>query len=180
MVDDVLAAVAAAWALDIPWPLVEATLATSVADAATLPGRLNLFRHRGATILADRGHNSDALLALAETLDGLGARGRRTLVIGIPTARRNRDVRRLGRVAADRFDRVILCRDTGERGQGGNGLARDDMEHGARARQVDLVSGEIEAIESALAQLGDGDACVVLLGEVGAGLARIAALVDGA
>ena len=179
MVDNVLAAVGAAWALGIAWPLVEATLTAAVADTTTLPGRLNLFRHRGATVLADRGHNADALLALTDTLDAMALPGRRTLVMGIPADRREHDVRTLGRVAADRYDRIILCRDAGARRRGRSGLARDDVEHGGRARQVELAAGEPEAIDAGLVPLAAGDVCVVLLGDVDAGLARLAARVDG-
>jgi cyanophycin synthetase len=105
--------------------------------------------------------------------------GRRTLVIGIPADRREHDVRTLGRVAADRYDRIILCRDAGARRRGRSGLARDDVEHGGRARQVELAAGEPEAIDAGLVPLAAGDVCVVLLGDVDAGLARLAARVDG-
>jgi hypothetical protein len=88
-------------------------------------------------------------------------------------------VRTLGRVAADRYDRIILCRDAGARRRGRSGLARDDVEHGGRARQVELAAGEPEAIDAGLVPLAAGDVCVVLLGDVDAGLARLAARVDG-
>ncbi len=85
--------VAAAWALGLDWDTIRRGLATFVNDAATAPGRFNVFDYRGATVIADYGHNRDAMR-------GAGARGgsrwptRRSVVISGAGDRRDEDIRR--------------------------------------------------------------------------------------
>jgi cyanophycin synthetase len=43
---------------------IRRALATFVNDAATAPGRFNVFDYKGATLIADYGHNPDAIQAL--------------------------------------------------------------------------------------------------------------------
>jgi cyanophycin synthetase len=54
----------AAWALNIPWEIIEKSLSSFVSDAHSAPGRFNVFDHKGAKIIADYGHNPDAIKAL--------------------------------------------------------------------------------------------------------------------
>ena len=49
-VENVLAAVAAAWAAGLDWDTMSRGLATFDSDAGTVPGRFNTFAHRGATV----------------------------------------------------------------------------------------------------------------------------------
>src|SRR5690606_7522228 len=60
-VENAMAAVATGWALGLDWPAVRRALAGFESDAATAPGRFNLMDHRGATVIADYGHNPDAI-----------------------------------------------------------------------------------------------------------------------
>ena len=63
-VENVMAATAAAWALGLDWDLIRSGLASFKNDAAGVPGRFNLMSYRGATVIADYGHNTDAMKAL--------------------------------------------------------------------------------------------------------------------
>ncbi|MGZ7343036.1 hypothetical protein ACXWRY_09250, partial [Streptococcus pyogenes] len=63
-VENAMSSIAAAWALGIDWAIIRRGLATFVNDAATAPGRFNLFDYKGATLIADYGHNPDAIQAL--------------------------------------------------------------------------------------------------------------------
>ena len=65
-VENVLAATAAAWALEVPLPALREVLTSFTSDPRTTPARFNVFHHGGATIVVDYGHNSSALLALGE------------------------------------------------------------------------------------------------------------------
>ena len=85
-----MAAIAAAWALGIPWDTIRRGLATFVSDAATAPGRFNMFAHRGATLIADYGHNPDAIRALVDAIDSMPAKRRLVVISG---AGDRRDVR---------------------------------------------------------------------------------------
>jgi cyanophycin synthetase len=51
--ENVLAAVGAAWAVNVPWETVAQGLATFISDIQGVPGRVNLVDYKGAT------HNAD-------------------------------------------------------------------------------------------------------------------------
>jgi hypothetical protein len=63
-VENVMASVAAAWAVGIPWDAIRLGLKTFVGESDNAPGRFNVFDYRGATVIADYGHNPDAIQAL--------------------------------------------------------------------------------------------------------------------
>src|SRR5262249_51936097 len=56
-VENVLAAAAAGWALDIPFEIMRKALASFTSDIAQVPGRFNVLHVGGATVLVDFGHN---------------------------------------------------------------------------------------------------------------------------
>ncbi|KAG1243591.1 hypothetical protein G6F65_022309 [Rhizopus arrhizus] len=72
-----MASIAAAWALSLDWDIIRRGLSTFVNDAQTAPGRFNVFEHRGATVIADYGHNPDAILALVRAVDAMPAKRHR-------------------------------------------------------------------------------------------------------
>ena len=63
-IENAMAATGAGWALGLDWEIIRAGLASFVNDFQTAPGRFNLFKHRGATLIADYGHNVDAIGSL--------------------------------------------------------------------------------------------------------------------
>jgi folylpolyglutamate synthase/dihydropteroate synthase len=56
------------------------------------PGRFNLLSYRGATLIADYGHNPDAINALVSAIDNMPAK-RRSVVISGAGDRRDEDIR---------------------------------------------------------------------------------------
>ncbi len=178
-VENAMAATAAAWGLGLDWNVIRAALATFVNDAQTAPGRFNLFDYRGATVIADYGHNPDAILALVQAVDALPA-NRRSVVISGAGDRRDVDIRRQTEILGDAFDRVILYQDQCQRGRADGevlALLRQGLAHARRAKQVDEIRGEFLAIDTALAALEPGDLCLVLIDQVDEALGHIAARV---
>ncbi len=45
-----------------------------MSDAAGVPGRFNLPDYRGATLIADYGHNPDAIAALVSAIESMPAK----------------------------------------------------------------------------------------------------------
>lgn len=175
-VENVLASVAAAWALGLDWAAVEAALAAFDCDAVTVPGRFNEFRYRGASIIADYGHNPDALIALAQALDAWPG-ARRTLVISAAGDRRDEDIIDQARIVGASFDDVILYQDAAQRGRADGeviGLLRQGLAGATRVKSIDEIRGEFFAIDTALASLGEGDVCLILIDQVDEALAHIA------
>ena len=59
-VENVMASVAAAWGAGLSWETVRRGLSGFVNDSDNAPGRFNLMDFKGATVIADYGHNPDA------------------------------------------------------------------------------------------------------------------------
>jgi len=175
-VENVMATVAAAWALGLDWTLIRAGLAGFEADAATVPGRFNRFDYQGATLIADYGHNPDAMLALVQAVNAMPAK-RRMVVISGAGDRRDEDIRQQTRILGDAFDEVILYQDACQRGRADGevlALLRQGLDQAKRAAAIEEIRGEFIAIDRALARLQAGDLCLILVDQVEAALAHIA------
>ncbi|WP_397476057.1 cyanophycin synthetase [Pusillimonas sp.] len=179
-VENVMAAVGAAWALRLPWDSVRERLSNFVSNAGTAPGRFNRFRLRGAEIIIDYGHNPDAMRALVSAIEALPA-GRRTVVVSGPGDRRDQDLSRQTEILGDAFDRVVLYEGQCQRGrQDGEVMAllKQGLASAKRTRDIVEISGEFPAIDAGLNGLEAGDLCLILIDQVDAALAYIERLVQ--
>jgi cyanophycin synthetase len=180
-VDNAMAAVAAAWGLGLDWKVICAGLSSFVSDATTAPGRFNVFDYRGATVIADYGHNPDAMLALVKAVDAMPAK-RRSVVISAAGDRRDEDIRQQTEILGDAFDDVILYQDACQRGRADGevlGLLRQGLSAAARAKAIEEIRGEFIAIDTALQRLQAGDLCLILVDQVEEALAHIRQRVGG-
>lgn len=175
-VENAMASIAAAWALGLEWSIVRRGLATFVNDAQTAPGRFNVFDYRGATVIADYGHNPDAILALVRAVDAMPAK-RRSVVISGAGDRRDEDIRMQTEILGEAFDDVLLYQDQCQRGRADGevlALLQQGLVNASRARHIEEIHGEFLAIDTALARLNAGDLCLILVDQVEAALAHIA------
>lgn len=175
-VENVMAALGAAWALGLDMARTRAGLQDFVSDAATVPGRFNLFNYHGATLIADYGHNPDAILALVQAVSAMPAQ-RRSVVISGAGDRRDEDLSRQTEILGAAFDEVVLYQDMCQRGrEDGEVLAllRQGLSQASRTRHVEEINGEFLAIDTALARLRAGDLCLILVDQVEEALAHIA------
>ncbi len=181
-VENAMAAVAAAWGLGIDWQIIRAALASFVSDVNTAPGRFNLFSYRGATLIADYGHNPDAIQALTQTIEKMPAQ-RRVAVISGAGDRRDIDLRGQTEILGAAFDQVILYEDQCQRGRTDGevvALLRQGLAGAARTKAIQEIRGEFLAIDTALASLNPGDLCLILIDQVEEALAHIANRIDSA
>jgi len=181
-VENVMAAVAAAWAVGLAWDTIVAGLATFAGETDNAPGRFNVFNFRGATVIADYGHNADAITALVGAVDAMPAK-RRSVVISGAGDRRDDDIRQQTAILGAAFDDVVLYEDQCQRGrEDGEVLAllREGLKDAVRTQHVDEIMGEFLAIDTALDRLQQGDLCLVLIDQVDEALAHIAARVAAA
>lgn len=175
-VENAMAAIGAAWGVNIAWETIEAGLKTFINDADTAPGRFNLFSYRGATLIADYGHNPDAIDALVRAVDSMPAK-RRSVVISGAGDRRDIDLRRQTEILGDAFDQVVLYEDQCQRGRADGevvALLRSGLEYAKRTKSIQEIQGEFRAIDTALADLEAGDLCLILVDQVEEALAHIA------
>jgi cyanophycin synthetase len=175
-IENAMAATAAAWALDLNWDVIRAGLRSFDSNAETVPGRFNLFDYRGATLIADYGHNPDAILALVKAVEAMPAQ-RRIVVISGAGDRRDDDIREQTRILGQIFDEAILYQDQCQRGRAEGevqALLQQGLSKAVRTRVVHEVTGEFLAIDRALSELKPGDLCLLLIDQVEESLAHIA------
>jgi cyanophycin synthetase len=178
-VENVMASVAAAWALGLDWDTIRRGLANFSNDLNNAQGRFNLFKYRGATVIADYGHNPDAMLALVQAVEAMPAT-RRSVVISGAGDRRDQDIRQQTEILGDAFDEVILYEDQCQRGrQDGEVIAllRQGLINARRTTQSSEIKGEFLAIDTAMDKLTKGELCLILVDQVEEALAHIAARV---
>jgi cyanophycin synthetase len=165
---NVLAAIAATFVQGMRYEDIRAGLLSFFPSPALTPGRLNILRVRGGTVLVDYAHNPRAVEGLMEVAMGLEAR-RRIGVLAVPGDRRDEDVRAVGRLCAT-LDRVILKEDDDRRGRSPGEVARlleeGLHEGGLGPDRIETMFAEPDAIARALGTMQDGDLVVVLAEDV--------------
>ena len=174
-VENAMAAAGAAWALGYSWEIIEKALAGFINDATTAPGRFNVFDYRGATLIADYGHNPDAIQALVNAIDNMPAI-RRSVVISGAGDRRDEDIRQQTEILGEAFDDVILYEDACQRGRADGeviALLRDGLTKATRTRHIEAIVGEFKAIDVALDRVRPGDLCLILIDQIEEALAHI-------
>jgi cyanophycin synthetase len=175
-VENVMASVAAAWAVGISWDAIRLGLKTFVGESDNAPGRFNVFDYRGATVIADYGHNPDAIAALVRAVEAMPSQ-RRSVVISGAGDRRDQDIRQQTEILGEAFDDVLLYQDQCQRGRADGeviALLRQGLEGATRTTHVEEINGEFVAIDKALARLTAGDLCLILIDQVDEALAHIA------
>lgn len=175
-VENVMASVAAAWAINIAWDHISVGLKTFANEADNAPGRFNVFNFRGATLIADYGHNPDAILALVRAVETMPAK-RRSVVISGAGDRRDQDIRQQTEILGESFDDVVLYQDQCQRGRADGeviALLREGLGNASKTSRVDEITGEFIAIDLAMDRLQAGDLCLILIDQVEEALAHIA------
>lgn len=174
-VENAMAAIGAAWALGFSWRVIRAGLKEFVSDADSVPGRFNVFEYQGATVIADYGHNPDAVGALCNSLAKMPAK-RRIAVISGAGDRQDKDIREQTRLLGAVFDHVILYEDACQRGRADGeviGLLREGLVGATQTKTIEEIWGEFRAIDTALEKLAPGDVCLILIDQVEEALAYI-------
>ena len=175
-VENVMAAIGAAWASNLPWQTIRRGLAGFLNDSDNAPARFNVMDFKGATVIADYGHNPDAIRALVQAVEAMPAK-RRSVVISGAGDRRDEDIVEQTRILGQSFDDVILYQDACQRGrEDGEVLAllKKGLEGAPRTSYSTEIHGEFIAIDHALDRLQPGDLSLVLVDQVEESLAYLA------
>ena len=177
-VENTMAAVAAAWGCNLDWEVIRSGTASFMSDSDNAPARFNLMEFRGATVIADYGHNPDAMRALVQAVQALPAPAgqRRSVVISGAGDRRDEDIRAQTFILGAAFDEVVLFQDACQRGRADGevlALLRQGLQGAPRTQRVDEIRGEFLAIDTALDRLQAGDLCLVLVDQVEEALSHL-------
>ncbi|MCS7031763.1 MAG: cyanophycin synthetase [Gloeomargarita sp. SKYG116] len=163
MVANALAATLAAYGVGVTLEQIRQGLRSFQASADQTPGRMNLLPVKDFYVLVDYAHNAHGYRAVGDFVS-TWRKGERIGVIGAPGDRRDEDLREIGRVAAQLFDRLIVKEDDDTRGRR-RGEAADWITLGVRdtsARPVmQVILDETEAIQTAIRQARSGDLVVI-------------------
>lgn len=164
-VENSLCAIAAAWGLGISLDVIRDRVDSFAANLEASPGRFNVLKIRGGTVIVDYGHNSSALLALIDALKNY-PHTRRTCVYSTAGDRRDCDMHRQGQLLGEAFDRVIVYEDHYLRGRAPGEiirLIRQGIEsvESRRAQQIEEISGAVKAVERALSTQHPGELMLI-------------------
>lgn len=116
MVQNALAAGLAAFSWGFKVSDIRAAMESFLPSVEHTPGRMNLFDFNTYKILVDYAHNPDGLLGIKPFILSTPA-SIRTGVISGTGDRRDDDIRRMGRIAAAIFDRIVICQERYLRGR---------------------------------------------------------------
>src|SRR4051794_38345417 len=169
MVQNAMAAIGATLGAGIEPDQIAEGLATFSNDSAHNPGRLNLYRINGATVVLDFAHNEDGLRHLIDFASpDVGPDGRLIAIIGTAGDRTDSSLFELGRMAAERAD-IVIAKGTDHylRGRSPDDLMsryRSGAEAGGVKNYRESAS-EITAMEDALAMARPGDVIVIMAQE---------------
>jgi cyanophycin synthetase len=133
-------------------------------------------------VIADYGHNPDAMAALVQAVQAIPAT-RRSVVISGAGDRRDQDIRQQTEILGEAFDEVVLFEDQCQRGRKDGeviALLRAGLKDAKRTTESSEIYGEFLAIDTAMDKLKEGELCLILVDQVQEALAHIAAKVKGA
>jgi cyanophycin synthetase len=179
-VANALAAAGGARGLGATIAQVRDGLAAFAPDAARSPGRLNLFRLGARVVIVDFAHNEAGVSAVLDVAEGIaaGAAGRAapiTAIIGTAGDRPDDTLRGIGRIAAERAQRVAIKQTLGYlRGRTAESVVGELMvgvvAGGVSATDVPIYDSETDALRAELngaagagANGGKGDAARVIV-----------------
>ncbi len=172
MVQNAMAAAAAAHAAGAHLHDIRQGLRSFTTSVYQAPGRLNLFDLDGVKVLLDYAHNAAGLEAVGDFVERMTSDASsgeqpgaatwtaniRVAVVATAGDRRDEDMYDLGRVAARYFDEVIIREDRNPRGRPPGetaalileGVRQAQAAGGARAGNAEIVLDEMDAARMAL------------------------------
>ncbi|HUX46810.1 MAG TPA: Mur ligase family protein, partial [Desulfosporosinus sp.] len=161
---NVLASVAAGWALGLSAAAIQNSLQNFSSDAEHNHGRLNLYELNGVRVFVDYGHNAAGIREVAKTLKQFKC-GSLVGCITVPGDRLDESVREVGRIAAQGFKRLIIREDSDLRGRLPGEIAQllydEAVRCGMNPNNIEVVLSEIEAFKRGLDSCVSGDTFVM-------------------
>ena len=170
-VENVLAAVGAAYAQGLPVERIRDGLRTFVPSAAMTPGRLNVVETTRGRIILDYAHNVAAIRSILEFVASSPG-GRHLALISAPGDRRDEDLRAIGALATLVDHAIFKEHEHYRRGRDAGETARVLTEGfltaGGRADQVATFADEHDAVAHALELMQPDDVAVIIADDMAA------------
>lgn len=164
MIQNVLAATLACFVHGISIEDIRVGLTTFNAGTAQTPGRLNFVEVGNATVLMDYAHNPAGFRGLTQFVNRLPNKYR-TVILTVPGDRRDDDIREMGEIAGNNFDRIVIRsghylrgRDPGEAAK----LLQEGVAKSGKDPQVRVMPDSRESIQHAIKYARKGELIVTL------------------
>lgn len=163
-IENVLAATAGCLGLGIPIEIIREGLLNFNVDMKHNPGRLNLYEVGGINILVDYGHNLAGYKSVLATAKGLKPQ-KIIGVIGVPGDRQDTAITKVGEVAGQGCDYIIIKEDNDLRGRKAGEVAellrKGVINSGRHKGSVEISLKETNAVLKALDMAEEGDLVVI-------------------
>jgi cyanophycin synthetase len=175
MIQNVLAATLACFVHGVSLEDLRVGLTTFNAGTAQTPGRLNFVELGDVTVLMDYAHNPAGFRGLVNFTSKLPNKYR-TVVINGTGDRRDDDIRELGRIAADNFDRIVIRTGNYLRGRTAEEmrtLLEEGISQSDKKPQVRNIPESRDAIHHAIKSGRKGELVVTLADKVPADISYI-------
>lgn len=159
-VENALAALGAAWAMNVPKERIVERARCFASDMTKVPSRFNILELRGATVIVDYGHNTHALRAMIEAL-AMFPHEHRAALYSSSGDRRDSDILTMGELLGNAFDRVILYEDPTDMYERKPGeivaLLRLGLASASRVKKIEEIEGGLNAFKHALNTVQPGE-----------------------
>lgn len=152
MMQNVLPAVLTAVIRDFKIETIRAALQSFVPSGNTTPGRMNIFRFKNFEVMIDYAHNTDGFVQLKKFMDKTKA-SVKVGIIASPGDRRNEDIKKVGFLAGQMFDEIIIRHDKDMRGRTKEELTQLSILGIMNAKPnavVSIISDELQAVQHAM------------------------------
>lgn len=159
-IENSLAAASALAALGVNIKAIRAGLTGFKPDTSINPGRFNMFRMGGFTVMLDYGHNKAGYRAVIDTIRKMEAEAY-TAVIGMPGDRSDDDIREVGRICGSFFTKLYIKEDSDLRGRNAGEVAdllyEAAIAAGMDPKNVSIIYSEENALETAIMEAKQGE-----------------------
>ncbi|MFV0194423.1 cyanophycin synthetase [Empedobacter falsenii] len=164
MIQNVLAAVLAAYISGLHVPQITKALNTFFPSPDLTPGRMNIFQFKEFKILIDFAHNPAGYTAIKDYLSKVEANKKIGIISGVGD-RRDEDIQKCGKIAAEMFDYIIIRQERHLRGRTEKEIIQLLVKGIHEVQEnfpYEIIPNEIEAIEHTINKAEKGDFIVAL------------------
>jgi cyanophycin synthetase len=164
MIQNALAATLACFVQGVSIEDIRTGLSTFTAGTAQTPGRLNFIEIGNFTVLMDYAHNPAGLTALLKFIKKLPHK-HHTVILNGTGDRRGDDLREMGKLCGENFERIVIRRGGYLRGrdeQNMYDLLVEGVKESGKDPQVRIIPDSREAIHHTLSHARKGELVVTL------------------
>lgn len=163
-IENCLAAIAAAYSMMVPLPIIEKAMTSFYSDELQNPGRFNVFNIKDFRVIVDYGHNIAGYKLMGEAIKKMGA-SRLIGIIGVPGDRDNSTIKAIGSIAATIFDKIIIKEDSDlrnrKKGEVAKLLEEGVLSQGMGKDHIEVILSETQALNKAISEALPGDLIVI-------------------